>query len=101
MPFVKRWGWWQVATGVLGCFAGLGDCLKHGPGYTIRSGEHETVFSDRWTHVCSNESEVLVPSAMKGINEHMLDFSALGGTLAHSIDNCLFGYGYGVLHGGI
>jgi hypothetical protein len=100
LPFVKRWKWWQVATSFLGCLADLSDCLRHGPGYNVRSGDNETIFSDRWTHVC-NQSEVVVPSAMKGVNEQMEDFSALGGTMAHTIDNCLFGYGYGVLHGGV
>lgn len=101
MPFVKRWGWWQVATGVLGCVAGFGDCIKKGLAYNLRSGKNETVFSKRWAHVCSSESEVLVPTAMKGVNEDLEEVSAFGGGLAHSIDNCLFGYGYGVLTGGI
>jgi hypothetical protein len=100
MPFVKHWDWWKVATGFLGCLADLKECLTHGPGASLQSGDNATVFSDRWTHVC-NESEVVVPSAMKGINERLEEFSPLGGTLAHGIDNCLYGYGYGVLHGGI
>merc|ERR1711972_898611 len=81
MPFAKRWAWWEATENLLDCFADISDCLKHGPAYSARSGGNETVFSARWAHVC-NQSEVLVASAVKGVNEHFQDFSALGGTMA-------------------
>lgn len=57
-------------------------------------------FSQRWTHVCP-ESEFEVPGALKGVNSQLWDFSPLGGALAHFLSNGLFGYGYGVVQGGI
>jgi len=57
-------------------------------------------FSQRWTHVCS-DSEFEVPGALKGVNPQLWDFSPLGGALAHFLSNGLFGYGYGVVQGGI
>jgi len=50
---------------------------------------------------CGNESETIVQSAVKGVNTHLEEFSAIGGAMAHFIDNCLYGYSFGVLRSGI
>jgi len=51
---------------------------------------------DPWAHICS-DSEIIVPGAMEGVNLDLSDLSIPGGVMTHHINNCLFGYGYGVL----
>jgi len=98
MPFKSMWKWWEVGKDLMDCFTNLNDCRKQADGAT--PGGKEGTFSDSWKHVCG-DSEFIVPSATKGVNENHEDFSPVGGVLSHFIDNCLFGYGYGVLHGAI
>lgn len=87
-------------------FAGLqdiGHCLLDMKGCLLRLGlgSFEGIrFSDEWTHICPS-SEFLVPGAMRGVNAHLQDFSPLGGVLSHFLGNALFGYGYGMLYGGL
>eukprot|EP00929_Paragymnodinium_shiwhaense_P105998 TRINITY_DN71083_c0_g2_i1.p1 TRINITY_DN71083_c0_g2~~TRINITY_DN71083_c0_g2_i1.p1 ORF type:complete len:617 (-),score=102.37 TRINITY_DN71083_c0_g2_i1:93-1943(-) len=51
-----------------------------------------------WKHVCA-ESEILVPGAMQGVNNNdSATFSAFGGALSHFLENCLYGYAYGMMH---
>mmetsp|Transcript_65774 Transcript_65774/g.186744 ORF Transcript_65774/g.186744 Transcript_65774/m.186744 type:complete len:566 (+) Transcript_65774:24-1721(+) len=94
MPFLETWKSSDMMRDFLGCIADVKACLKRGPMKpTVK-------LSDRWTHVCS-ESEFLVPGASRGVNEHLVDFSPAGGGLAHLTAQCLYGYGFGVAHGGI
>jgi len=77
-----------------GCLADLEACRARGPIAPA------VELSDRWTHVC-RESEFLVPGAARGVNVHLSDFSPVGGALAHLTSQCLYGYAFGVAHGGI
>jgi len=99
-PFKKMWRWWTLAADMMGCIAHVGKCQS--PADALLSDEESVTFSDtyRWMHVC-RESEFIVPAAMQGVNEHLSEFSPFGGILSHFMHNCLFGYGYGVMHGGV
>eukprot|EP00931_Biecheleriopsis_adriatica_P090501 TRINITY_DN64480_c0_g1_i1.p1 TRINITY_DN64480_c0_g1~~TRINITY_DN64480_c0_g1_i1.p1 ORF type:complete len:547 (-),score=110.24 TRINITY_DN64480_c0_g1_i1:38-1678(-) len=107
MPFHKMWSAWNVATDAVDCFKSPLDCLKHsaysaqgllsGGGKASRAGLE---ISTQWAHVCP-QSEVVVPSRVKGVNEELEEFSLFGGVLAHLTDNCFYGYAYGVMHSNI
>merc|ERR1712217_1017527 len=76
------------------CSGHLQSCLSMKPTSTNEN------FDNWWQHVCPS-SEFLVPGAMRGINGKFEDFSMYGGTIAHTLDNCRYGYGYGVMHHGL
>lgn len=96
MPFLRGSSLWQSGMSLLGCLTDIKSCLKQAPS----AGEGDAAFSRKWHHVCV-ESEVLIPSALKGVNGDLEEKSPIGGLLAHFAANCRFGYGYGVMHGGI
>jgi len=102
MPLKTSFKWWSILQDLMSCASDLTGCLKDGPTSLMAGGEGSNnegmEFSDRWDHVCGQESEILVQSATKGVNPQFEDFSPIGGAMAHFIDNCLFGYTYGVLH---
>mmetsp|Transcript_67803 Transcript_67803/g.175627 ORF Transcript_67803/g.175627 Transcript_67803/m.175627 type:complete len:553 (+) Transcript_67803:77-1735(+) len=100
MPLKTSWKWWEVAADFMKCAADISACMKKGP-TALMGGSASMSFSDRWAHLCGNESETIVQSAVKGVNTHLEDFSAIGGAMAHFIDNCLYGYSFGVLRSGI
>jgi len=103
MPFHKMWNAWNVATDAVDCIKSPIDCLTHGAHQAsdiLHGGDpsgNNLVMSTQWQHVCP-QSEVLVPSRMKGINEVLEERSLFGGVLAHLTDNCMYGYAYGVQH---
>lgn len=92
MPLMEPY---KVADTFAYCLENPASCLKQ-----LAEGPKNLHPSKRWAHVCP-ENELLVPGAMKGVNQEMEEFSALGGALAHFIGNSLFGYGYGVLNSDI
>lgn len=91
IPFSKQS---NMFTSLEGCVRDMKSCFKMQPSSIDQH------FDGWWRHVCPS-SEFLVPGAMKGVNEEIKDFSILGGALVHKLENCRFGYGYGVLHAGI
>lgn len=94
----------MLAAGLLGCIQDVGHCFQQPNLMGVVEGITEDRKSlrteDPWRHICPS-SEFFVPGALKGINSEMQDFSPLGGILSHALGNGLFGYGYGVLYGGI
>ncbi|CAE8677571.1 unnamed protein product [Polarella glacialis] len=98
MPFQKMWSAWQAGNGAVGCVKNLFGCIKHETHDLLHgSASDQPVISQRWAHVCP-KSEFLVPSAVKGVNEKLTELSLFGGLLAHLLDNCKYGYSFGVLN---
>jgi hypothetical protein len=91
-----------MATIAANCLKDLSSCLGHLASREVRggSGSQAPNASSPWVHVCS-ESEYVVPGAVRGINAGLEEASPVGGAMAHQIGNGLYGYGFGVLHGGI
>ena len=105
MPFQKMWSALNVATGAYDCFTRPMDCIRQSAKHVQHALHHHSdglglIISDQWSHVCP-ESEILVPSRVKGVNEQMEELSLFGGVLAHLNENCLYGYIYGVAHSNI
>jgi len=96
MPFTIGSALMNNAMSCAGNLAGCFDVLKNG----LDINAEEVEVAERWTHVCQN-SEILVPGAMKGVNSKLEDFSPLGGVFAHFLSNALFGYGYGIVNSGL
>ena len=105
MPFQKMWSALNVATGAYDCFTRPMDCIRQSTKHMKHAFTHHSsglglIISDQWAHVCP-QSEILVPSRVKGVNEQLEELSLFGGVLAHLNENCLYGYIYGVLHSNI
>jgi hypothetical protein len=100
MPLKTAFRWWEVAGDFMKCASDISSCMERGPAALMGNGAG-TTFSDRWEHICGDESELIVKSAVKGVNKHLDQFSAIGGAMAHFIDNCLYGYSFGVLGSGL
>jgi len=105
MPFQRMWSALNVVTGAYDCFTRPMDCIRQSTKNMKNALAHHSngldlIISDQWAHVCP-QSEILVPSRVKGINEQLEDLSLFGGVLAHLNENCLYGYIYGVLHSNI
>jgi len=83
MPFAE-----QGLSPFLGCILDMKDCFRQASGAG-------PVSSKYWAHVCPH-SEYLVPGASKGVNGELKDYSPFGGFLAHVLNDCLFGYAYGL-----
>lgn len=82
------------------CMENIGSCLLgHGSAASGNKGSAIGQFPEvDWTPVCPR-SAVTVPGAMAGINDEQVDFSPIGGVMAHFLGNCLYGYAHGMLHG--
>ncbi|CAK9051849.1 unnamed protein product [Durusdinium trenchii] len=82
------------------------NCLS--PSANLGSDASQVEISNQWAHVCP-QSEILIPSRVKGINQQLEEMSPFGGVLAHLNENCLYGasesrfsrYIYAVLHSNI
>lgn len=94
-PFLTTWRWMDMLRNFIRCLSDEDGCIRRGP---MRPQIH---LSDRWTHICGEDSEVLIPGAMRGVNEGFVDFSPLGGVLAHLLPQCLYGYGHGMAFSGL
>lgn len=97
VPFVFNGNpWREKAEYLMKCASDVDACMSKGGAHSIMG--ISPIFSTHWEHVC-NDSEVLVPSAVVGVNEEDLssDTSLVGGVLAHMVDNCKYGYAYGLM----
>jgi len=94
-PFLTTWRWMDLLRDFIKCLSDKDSCIRRGPM------KPQVQLSDRWTHICGEDSEVLIPGAMRGVNERFVDFSALGGVLAHLLPQCLYGYGHGIAFAGL
>ncbi|CAL1147215.1 unnamed protein product [Cladocopium goreaui] len=101
MPFHKMWNAFSAVSDVYDCVVSPLSCISQS-GNIIGSAPDpsEMEISNQWAHVCP-QSEVLIPSRVKGINEELEELSPFGGVLAHLNENCLYGYIYAVLHSNI
>lgn len=88
VPFAK-----QAITSEfwLKCFQDLTRC------FTSSHLKGNKTFDDWWRHVCPS-SEFLVPGAVKGVNAEAKDFTIVGGVMAHMVEQCRYGYAYGLMH---
>ena len=84
-PFLTTWSKTDIFKAFMFCATSLKRCVKRGP---MRP---SVKISDRWTHVCRNESELVIPGAARGINPEMDDFSPMGGVMSHLLGHCDFG----------
>ncbi|CAE6955313.1 unnamed protein product [Symbiodinium sp. CCMP2592] len=105
MPFQRMWSALNVATSAYDCFTRPVNCIRQSTKHMQHALAHHSdglglIISDQWSHVCP-ESEILVPSRVKGVNEQLEELSLFGGVLSHLNENCLYGYIYGVLHSNI
>eukprot|EP00419_Tripos_fusus_P025849 CAMPEP_0172700900 /NCGR_PEP_ID=MMETSP1074-20121228/31236_1 /TAXON_ID=2916 /ORGANISM="Ceratium fusus, Strain PA161109" /LENGTH=542 /DNA_ID=CAMNT_0013522361 /DNA_START=155 /DNA_END=1780 /DNA_ORIENTATION=- len=94
-PFLTTWKWMEMLRDFISCLSDKEACIRRGPM------KPQIQLSDRWAHICGEDSEVLIPGAVRGVNELFVDFSALGGVLAHLLPQCLYGYGHGMAFGGL
>eukprot|EP00913_Durusdinium_trenchii_P031647 g29636.t1 len=94
MPFHKMWSAWTAVSDVTSPL----NCLS--PSANLGSDASQVEISNQWAHVCP-QSEILIPSRVKGINQQLEEMSPFGGVLAHLNENCLYGYIYAVLHSNI
>merc|ERR1711879_626398 len=84
-----------MGAAMMACAVDLDTCMNEGS--DLMGGSDSTTFSDLWEHVCADESEALVESSLKGVNQELSEFSLVGGGLAHMVDNCKYGYAFGLL----
>ncbi|CAK9031258.1 unnamed protein product [Durusdinium trenchii] len=98
MPFHKMWSAWTAVSDVYDCVTSPLNCLS--PSANLGSDASQVEISNQWAHVCP-QSEILIPSRVKGINQQLEEMSPFGGVLAHLNENCLYGYIYAVLHSNI
>lgn len=68
--------------------------------FSMHPPKRDPEYDSWWRHVCPS-SEYLVPGAMKGINDAGQDFNFLGAPLAHLLEQCKYGYGFGIMNSGI
>lgn len=93
LPFSDMWTGWKEFSS---CLSNVHLCFQTQQVMANKSSA-KAKLSDRWSHVCP-QNELVVPGAVRGVNPKLEDTNPFGGALAHFTDNCLFGYGFGVLH---
>lgn len=92
LPTRKVSGLAEAANEIADCASNLRKCF-------FESSDKKTPAKEAgWAHVCGEERQLEIPGAMKGVNEEEVELSPFGGALAHYLSNCMYGYGYGMMH---